>query len=311
MNKEIIFNMNTAFRGEYTITGYRFGHGEKSACIIGAMRGNEFQQLYMCSQLILKLEQLEAKGAIVANKEILVIPSLNHNSMNVGKKYWVSDSTDINRSFPGNKDGPATSRIAAAILERVKGYRYGIQFASFYLDGEFIPHVRLTEEGVQNTSLANLFGMPYVLTASERAFDATTLNYNWQKGGTSAFSVYTGTTAEIDEERARQGVSSVLRFLTRMGIIRYNCHGGYISTVVEEDELLSIRADMPGFFRPAISTNTEVVRGQLLADIVDSFRGDVISRLVAPTDGIIFYRQCQPMVFQNSVAFKMIKKIHE
>ena len=86
---------------------------------------------------------------------------------------------------------------------------------------------------------------------------------------------------------------------------------GYISTVVEEDELLSIRADMPGFFRPAISTNTEVVRGQLLADIVDSFRGDVISRLVAPTDGIIFYRQCQPMVFQNSVAFKMIKKIHE
>ena len=108
MNKEIIFNMNTAFRGEYTITGYRFGHGEKAACIIGAMRGNEFQQLYMCSQLILKLEQLEAKGAIVANKEILVIPSLNHNSMNVGKKYWVSDSTDINRSFPGNKDGPAT-----------------------------------------------------------------------------------------------------------------------------------------------------------------------------------------------------------
>mgnify|MGYP007115182558 CR=1 FL=1 len=58
MNKEIIFNMNTAFRGEYTITGYRFGHGEKAACIIGAMRGNEFQQLYMCSQLILKLEQL-------------------------------------------------------------------------------------------------------------------------------------------------------------------------------------------------------------------------------------------------------------
>lgn len=84
MNKEIIFNMNTAFRGEYTIIGYRFGHGEQAACIIGAMRGNEFQQLYMCSQLIAKLEQLEAKGAIVANKEILIIPALNYNSMNVG-----------------------------------------------------------------------------------------------------------------------------------------------------------------------------------------------------------------------------------
>lgn len=311
MNKEIIFNMDTAFRGEYTIVGYRFGHGEPSACIIGAMRGNEFQQLYMCSQLIVKLEQLEAKGAIVANKEILIIPSLNYNSMNVGKKYWVSDSTDINRSFPGNPDGPATSRIAAAVLERVKGYSYGIQFASFYLRGEFIPHIRLTEEGSESTSLANLFGMPYVLTASVRAFDGTTLNYNWQKNGTSAFSLYTGATETIDEEAAQQGVSSVLRFLTRMGIIRYNCHGGYISSVIDEDELLSIRADMPGFFRPKVSTNSEVVRGQLIAEIVDSFRGDVISRLVAPTDGVIFYRQNQPMVFQNSVAFRMIKRIHK
>lgn len=68
MNKEIIFNMNTAFRGEYTITGYRFGHGEKAACIIGAMRGNEFQQLYMCSQLILKLEQLEARVRLLRTR---------------------------------------------------------------------------------------------------------------------------------------------------------------------------------------------------------------------------------------------------
>lgn len=311
MNKEIIFNMNTAFRGEYTIIGYRFGHGDRAACIIGAMRGNEFQQLYMCSQLISRLEQLEAKGAIVVNKEILVIPSLNYNAMNVGKKFWVSDDADINRSFPGNCEGPAASRIASAVMERVKGYRYGIQFASFYLGGEFIPHIRLSEEGARNTSLANLFGMPYVLTSTERAFDSTTLNYNWQKNGTSAFSVYTGATERIDEERARQGVSAVLRFLTRMGIIRYNCHSGYISTIVEEDELLTIRADMPGFFRKKVSTDTEVVRGQLLAEIVDSFRGDVISRLVAPTDGIIFYQQIKPMVFQNSVAFRMIKKIHE
>lgn len=311
MNKEIIFNMNTAFRGEYTIIGYRFGHGDRAACIIGAMRGNEFQQLYMCSQLISKLEQLEAKGAVVVNKEILVIPSLNYNAMNVGKKFWVSDDADINRSFPGNPEGPAASRIAAAVMERVKGYRYGMQFASFYLGGEFIPHIRLTEEGTRNTSLANLFGMPYVLTSTERAFDSTTLNYNWQKNGTSAFSVYTGATERIDEERARQGVSAILRFLTRMGIIRYNCHSGYISTVVEEDDLLTIRADMPGFFRKKVSTDMEVVRGQMLAEIVDSFRGDVISRLVAPTDGIIFYQQIKPMVFQNSVAFRMIKKIHE
>lgn len=310
MNKEVIFHMTTPFRGEYTIVGYRFGHGEPEACIIGAMRGDEFQQLYMCSQLVAKLEQIESKNGIVANKEILVIPSLNYNSMNVGKRFWVSDSTDINRSFPGNPEGPATSRIAAAVLNRVQEFRYGIQFASFYISGDFIPHVRLLDDNTESTSLANLFGMPYILTASKRSFDVTTLNYNWRQKGTSPFSVYTGTTETIDEEMANQGVSSVLRFLTRMGIVKYHLHGGYISSIVEEDDLLPIRADMPGFFRPKAAVGADVVRGQLLAEIVDPYRGDVISRLVAPSDGVIFYHQIKPMVFQNSVVFRMIRKIH-
>lgn len=311
MRKKIIYSMNTAFRGEYSIKAYQFGKGEKAACIIGAMRGNEYQQLYVCSQLIARLEELEQKGAIVSGNEIVVIPSVNYSSMNVGKKYWVSDNTDINRAFPGNPEGPASSRIAAAVLDYVKGYSYGIQFPSFYLEGEFIPHVRLMETGTQSMSLANLFGMPYVLTASARSFDQTTLNYNWQIQGTNAFSVYTGFTETIDEAKARQGVSSVLRFLTRMGIIRYNCHGGFISTTLDEEELLSVKSDVPGFFRTLCETNKEVKRGDVLAEIVDPYMGSVISKIQAPVDGIIFFKQNEPMVYQNSVVFRMIKKIHE
>ena len=68
-------------------------------------------------------------------------------------------------------------------MDRVKDYTYGIQFASFYLQGISIPHVRMMETGTESTSLANLFGMPYVLTGDTRSFDTATLNYNWQKDG--------------------------------------------------------------------------------------------------------------------------------
>lgn len=243
MNKEIIYSMNTAYRGEYEIQGFSYGSGEKTACIVGAMRGNEFQQLYISSLLAKKLSELEARGAIVSGKQILLIPSLNYSSFNVGKKYWITDNSDINRSFPGNPEGPATSRIAAAVMEKVTGYAYGIQFASFYMDGEFIPHVRMIETGRQSNSLANQFGMPYVLTAEPRSYDRATLNYNWQMRGTDAFSVYSGVTDTINGESASQAVSSVLRFLTRMGVIRYNCHAGYISTILDEEDLLSIRSE--------------------------------------------------------------------
>lgn len=311
MTKKVIYSMNTAYRGEYTIYGYTFGNGEESACIVGAMRGNEFQQLYICSLLSKKLYELEGKGSIVSGKKILLIPSLNYSSFNVGKKYWISDNSDINRAFPGNPEGQATSRIAAAVLDQVSGYAYGIQFASFYMEGDFIPHVRMMETGKQSTSLANQFGMPYVLTAELRSYDKSTLNYNWQIRGTEAFSVYSGATETIDEESAQNAVSSVLRFLTRMGIIRYNCHAGYISTILDEEELLNIKSEKAsGFFRKLVRPGTEVKRGEIIANIVNPMTGEIADDIYAPTDGIIFYTQNSPMVYQNTILFKIIRRLH-
>lgn len=311
MNKEIIFTMNTAFRGEYIIHGYSYGRGEKAACIVGAMRGNEYQQLYICSLLAKKLAELEAQGDIASGKEIFLIPTLNYGSMNAKKTKWISDDSDINRAFPGNPKGPATSRIAAALLDRVRHYSYGIQFPSFYLEGESIPHVRMMETGSESISLANLFGMPYVITGMNRAFDKVTLNYNWQKKGTQAFSVYSSTTDKIDDESARMAVSSVLRFLTRMGIIKYDCHGGFISTTLKESELVSVKADEAGFFRKLVGINQEVRRGQKLAEIINPMDGIVKSEVVAPTDGITFFADDSPAVFQNVVVYKIIRRMHQ
>ena len=311
MNKNIIFSMKTAFRGEYTIHGYSYGKGEKSACIVGAMRGNEHQQLYICSLLARKLSEIESQGDIVSGKEILLIPTLNYSSMNAKKTKWISDDSDINRAFPGNHKGPATSRIAATIFDLVDKYAYGIQFPSFYLSGESIPHVRMMETGKESASLANLFGMPYVLTGMNRAFDQVTLNYNWQIGGTQAFSLYSSTTERIDDDSAKMTVASVLRFLTRMGIIRYESHGGYISTVLKEQELVSVRADEAGFFRKIVGINQEVHRGQVLAEIVNPMDGNIKTQIIAPTDGITFFAQDSPTVFQNVVAYKIIRRMHK
>ena len=48
MKKDIIYNLSSPYRDDFRVTGYRFGKGGKSCCIIGSIRGNEIQQLYMC-----------------------------------------------------------------------------------------------------------------------------------------------------------------------------------------------------------------------------------------------------------------------
>lgn len=178
METKELFRMKSNYREDMLVQGYRFGKGEKAACIAGAVRGNEIQQLYICSQLVKQLKELENKGCINANKEIMVIPAINPFSVNTGKRFWGVGDIDINRSFPGNQEGDTTSRIAAGVLEQIRDYTYGIQFASFYMPGEFVPHVRMMETGFQSPSLANLFGLPYVVIRKPRPVDTKTLNYN-------------------------------------------------------------------------------------------------------------------------------------
>ena len=83
MNKKIIYEIKGMYRDDFRITGYEFGEGAKSVCIVGSSRGNEVQQIYCCSLLVKKLRQLEEEGRIRAGHKILVIPSMNPYSMNI------------------------------------------------------------------------------------------------------------------------------------------------------------------------------------------------------------------------------------
>lgn len=311
MVKEEIYSLDGVYREEFKIEGYRFGKGNKAACVVGASRGNEMQQLYICSQLIKALKKLEEHGAITANNEILVVPSINHYSMNVGKRFWAIDNNDINRMFPGDAGGDTTKQIAAAVFERVKGYSYGIQFTSFYMPGDFIPHVRMMETGFHSPSLANLFGLQYVVVRKPKPLDTATLNYNWQMSGTNAFSIYTNCTDTVDDKSARQAVSSVLRFLTRMGILKYNNHSGYIASVINEDELMPVQTKCSGFYRRMKEPGDPVYHGEVIAEILDPYEGEVIDTVLSPTDGIIFFSHTAPMVMENAVIYKIIRRMHE
>ena len=310
MIKESLYTFQSPYRQDMHMYGYHFGKGEKSACIVGAIRGNEIQQLYICSQLVQRLKELEKKGAITSGKRITVIPSVNHYSMNVGKRFWPSDNTDINRMFPGYNLGETTQRIAAGLFEAVKGYEYGIQLASFYIPGDFVAHVRMMDTGYQNASLANLFGLPYVVIRKPRPIDTTTLNYNWQVWESNAFSVYTNKTDRIDEQSAQQAVSAILRFLNRMGILRYNCHGGFLSSTIREEELMSVMSDVPGIFLRRKNAGEEVHVGDVLAEIVDPLEGEIREQILAPSDGVIFFAHDDPLVMEHSTVFKLIKRLH-
>ena len=60
-----IYTIHSTYREDMRIKGFQFGKGEKSACIVGAARGNEIQQMYIGALLVKSLKELEERGSIV------------------------------------------------------------------------------------------------------------------------------------------------------------------------------------------------------------------------------------------------------
>lgn len=306
MRTEIIYENRSLYRDSFRVQGYLFGTGKKAVCIIGNMRGNEYQQLYACSQVVQELKKAEREDRLTPGYEILVIPSANPYSMNIKKRFWPIDNTDINRMFPGYVEGETTQRIAGGIFEKIKDYQYGIQFASNYMPGEFMPHICMMKTGFEDTSLAEKFGMPYVLVRNPRPYDTTTLNYNWQIWETKAFSLYTTTTEQINPVSARRGVRSVMNFLAAQGILRYRGHGGYLSRIVDDSELIAVRAAAAGLLEAAVTVEQEVKKGALLAHILNPVDGELLARVTAPADGVVFFIDSGPLTYEHTAVFKLI-----
>ena len=241
--------------------------GGKRLCVVTGIHGDELEGQYVAFLLNQELQ----RHPEYLRGTVDIYPAMNPLGINTIQRGVPLFDLDMNRIFPGYMQGGTTQRIAGALFDAVKGYRYGIHFASFYLPGDFVPHVRIMDTGYQTSSLGNLFRLPYAVMRTPKPIDTTTLNYNWQIWESNAFSIYTSETAHIDEESAAQAVSAVLRYLSRVGVVKYTCHSGYLSTVINENDLATVLTPAGGIFRALRVPGQEVEYGDTIGEILDPF----------------------------------------
>ena len=275
------------------IMAYRFGKGEKTCAVVGALRGDEVQQLYVCARLVSFLREVEKEDGVQPGKSVMIVPTVIGASMNEGSRLWEPENMDINRRFPGDVTGSTTERIAGALLTASK-----IIVTACSSPASISPArcVRACAHDGYRTSGPDL-GCESACRMSmshPRSYDQTTLNYKLRAALRHGRHIPStrAKRGEIDEAAADQTLRAIVRFLNSRGVIRSGTAPGHPSTIITNGAAYDFRrCDERGpSARPGIKfAGAHVRRGEQLAFIINPCDGSVREVLKAPVTGMLFF----------------------
>jgi predicted deacylase len=312
MRRETFFTIDSPNRAPLQVDGFRFSpkSGKKKTpalAIIGSLNGNAIDQLFVASQIVEYLRTKEEFDPKFITGEILVIPSVNHFALNMGETYWPLDKTDINMMFPGYAQGETTQRIAHKLFEAIKDFDYGIILENRRDKADCIPYVKLIKSGYEDLKMAKLFGMHFIHHRQMEPIETVSLQYNWQLWGTKACSIVFGHQGNIKHQLNTLVIDAIIRFMGKAGFIRGKVFDGYQSNVVTRSEIDVIKAPCSGIFDSYIFPGESVKKDQTLGRIINALEGRTLATLKSPSDGIISCKYNYSLIFENSIAYRLIR----
>ncbi len=308
MEKIEILRIESLSRAPLVIEGYLFRGTNKIApkvAIVGAMEGESILPLYCASTMVdffkNKIDKKNIKG------DVLIIPSINHYALNIGKRFWPLDNTDINMMFPGYELGETTQRIAKKVFDAISGYDYGIILERRPDPATCLPYIKLYKSGYEDLESAKRFGFKMIHHRTMKSIDTVTLQYNWQLWGTKAFSIMCPSDNQVDKKVASQINQAMIRFMDNKRILNYHIFNGYESTVIDRNSIEVVKSPRSGIFISKELPGNYVSKDQVIGEIVHSLEGEVIHQFLAPCNGMITCFYSNSLIYEHAVAFRIAK----
>lgn len=306
MKRFDIVTLESPNRAPLRIEGFLFGEKNTkgpSVAIVGAMSGDHINQLYVASALVEYLRIKEEEGKIIG--KILVVPAVNAYALNMGEKNWPLDKTDINTMFPGYDQGETTQRIAGRLFETLKGYDYGIILEGRRDQGMCVPYVKLIQSGYEDIESVKDLGIGFVHYRPHEPVETVMLQYNWQLWETKAFSIVFGKNGSIDQETSDEVHMGLVRFLSKRGMLNFTVFEGRMSNIIDPNRITILKASRAGIFISNVRCGAHVQKGEAIGKIIDALSGAKREKLLSPCEGIVTCQYSHPLIFQNSIAFRI------
>lgn len=270
---------------DYIIPVYLFSGANpgKNLVITSGVHGSEYVGLQMTKELIKELDTSKMSG------NVLVVPMINTGAFYGGFKEIVpgdKDHKNLNRVFPGSKNGTLAEQIAYAIEKEV--YPEADFIADFHsadLHESMTPLIFYpvaSGEEVKNYTedlTANL-----TTTYRVKSTASTGLYSYATRLGIPAIILERGGRGQWSDEEVQAAKKNAYEIMNYLEIVDYPKGGGAI--IIEE--AVYEEAPCKGMWYPKVTCNQEIKKGDLLGQLED-FEGNVLHEVTANFDGVVLY----------------------
>ncbi|MBT1703523.1 succinylglutamate desuccinylase/aspartoacylase family protein [Chryseosolibacter indicus] len=252
--------------------------------LIAGMHGDEINGMEIVRRIIDQGYNMVQRGTVVCMPVINVYGFLNYSRE-------VPDGKDVNRSFPGSKNGSLASRVAYHLMNDVIPFiDCGIDFHTGGAMRSNYPQVRAVLREPHIVELAEAFCAPFTIDAP---FRPNSLRKEASRKGKNIIVFEGGESLRFDLQAIEEGVAGTLRLMKHLGMIDSAPAPRESNRVIWNTSW--IRAKHAGLFQPNVQAGQLVHRGDWVGTITDPF-GEFKEEVKATETGYIIGLNNSPVI---------------
>lgn len=253
----------------------------------GGLHGDEINGIEIVRRLISNNQLNLISGTIIA------IPLMNVYGF-IQNVRGVPDGKDINRSFPGTKNGSLAKLVAHSIVQEIiPKIDFGIDFHTGGASRANYPQIRCVFSNEKDLELANAFAPPVILHSGliDKSFRKAA-----HKKGKPIIVYETGESMRLDEFGIQTAIDGTYRLLNYFGMREGNTPTAYTPAMFKKSSW--IRSKVAGIFNPTIKLGDTVKPRQLVGKITDPY-GNESYRVLNRNRGIVIGLNNSPVVHKG------------
>ena len=247
------------------------------------IHGDEINGIETLRRLLQRPDLHPHKGSV------LIMPLVNIYGF-IHRSRTLPDGKDLNRSFPGGKQGSLARQVAHIVMTKVlPNIDLGVDFHTGGNSITNYPQIRVHFEHDKAVEYAKAFGAPYVLNSG---LISNSFRKEAAKKGKPILVYEGGEALRLDDFAIEEGVAGVFRLMKYLGMIP----GAVEASTAEVMEGTTwVRAKISGVFSSQVSYGKHVKRNQVIAEINDPF-GQTCVQLKSPMEGVVVGLNNMPVV---------------